>query len=239
MAEIRVLAIEDEPLHAEKLRITLEEAGFVVIDIVADVSVFKRLLKATVPDIILVDIDLGEAIDGIELVKDIANTSDTPFIFLTSHHDSATVARATESLPAAYLTKPFSVASLSAAIEIAVNALDKRPTTIANPVSTGVFVKSGEKLLRIHTEDLLLVEAQNKQCKLTLNNDVLTVTAKITDLVQKLPAQFVQTHRSFIVNLDKVEAIDSQYKNLTINKVDVPIGRNYKHGIMEKLLKLG
>ena len=240
MAQIRVLAIEDELLHAEQLRLLLEQNGFIVIDVVDAISEFKRMILATQPDILLVDIDLGEAINGIELMQEVSTTYDVPFIFLTSHEDHETVKAAMASLPSAYLTKPYTGASLMAAIELANDKHNNQSKSSTGTTKKMIFVRSEDRLIRIAPDELWMIEAQNKQCSITLGNEQFVVTAKLTELANQLPPdQFMQIHRSYIVNLDQIGEIDAQYRHLTIGDKEIPIGRSYKNALMEKLLKLG
>lgn len=240
MAQIRVLAIEDELLHAEQLRLLLEQNGFIVIEVVDTISEFKRMILATQPDILLVDIDLGEAVNGIELMEEVSATYDVPFIFLTSHEDQQTVKAAMDTMPSAYLTKPYTGASLMAAIELASARHAGHPKSSVETTKKMIFVRSEDRLIRIAPNDLWVVEAQNKQCNITLNNEQFVVTAKLTELANQLPVDhFMQIHRSFIVNLDHIGEIDAQYRHLTIGEQEIPIGRSYKSALMEKLLKLG
>ncbi|MDW3190717.1 MAG: response regulator transcription factor [Cytophagales bacterium] len=240
MAQIRVLAIEDELLHTEQLRLLLEQNGFIVIDVVDTISEFKRMILATQPDILLVDIDLGEAINGIELMQGVSTTYDVPFIFLTAHEDQQTVKTAMATMPSAYLTKPYTGASLRAAIELANERHMKQPNSHSDSVKKMIFVRSEDRLIRIAPDELWMVEAQNKQCSITLGNEQFVVTAKLTELANQLsPDQFMQIHRSYIVNLDQIGEIDAQYRHLTIGDQEIPIGRSYKSALMEKLLKLG
>src|SRR5690606_35014453 len=114
MSLIRILAIEDDPIYAESLRLVLEELGYLLIEVTDDIHEFFRLIKATLPDILLIDIDLGLEMDGIQLAEKVNQEVEIPFLFVTSYKDSQTVLRAKDVLPAAYITKPYEPASLQA-----------------------------------------------------------------------------------------------------------------------------
>src|SRR5690606_25629790 len=121
MPEIRILAIEDDPIYAEALRLVIDELGYILIEVTSEPQEFLRLTRATIPDLLLIDIDLGAAIDGIDLAKQISAGNAVPVIFLTSYKDKETILRATGAKPSAYITKPYEAGSLQAAIEIAVS----------------------------------------------------------------------------------------------------------------------
>lgn len=238
MANPRILAIEDDPVAAEALKLSIESLNYVLIDVVDEAEEFLRLVKATLPDVLLLDIDLGNEPNGIELAQQATNQFDIPFLYITSQHDSGTVDEAIASAPAAYITKPFDTTSLHAAIELAIAQKEAPP--LNSRQSNSLFIREEGSFSKVPTDQLLFIEAQNKQCRLQLEDKERTITAKITELSQQLPGKdFIQVHRSFIVNLEKVTEIDGQYKWLRTGNFQVPIGRSYKEVLMTKLLKLG
>src|SRR5687767_9934905 len=124
MSTIRILAIEDEPLQAEALRVIVEDLGYLLIEVTPSVSEFQRLVIATVPDILLIDIDLGAEIDGIQLAEKVKAMTNIPTIFLTASKDKETILRAAhDSKSSAYITKPYESTAIQAAIEIAVQGV--------------------------------------------------------------------------------------------------------------------
>lgn len=239
MADVRILAIEDDPIYVESLRATIEESEYLLIDVVDTIADFQRLVKATLPDIMIFDIDLGEEMDGIELAQLVTKEHEVPYIFVTSFEDQETVKRATATLPASYLTKPCSAGSLKAAIELAIlqksNAAKAKDTTS----ESGFFIKEGDSLVRIDLENLLSLEAQNKQTEMQFANECKTVSAQFREIAESLPSNFVQIHRSFMVNASKVEKIDASYTSIEMLGKKIPVGRKYREELMKVLLKLG
>ena len=237
MSNVRLLAIEDEPLHAEVLRMAIEEAGFILIDVVDDIAAFKRLVIATKPDFLLIDIQLGAEIDGIELAKEISDQYQIPFVFVTSQQDMDTAKRAVEVLPAAYVTKPINAASLTAAIDIA----EKNLMLSTNQTKSNFFfIKTNEGLQRINPEQFDYIEAQNKQCIIYHGELKEELTIKMKDLINQLPEHsFTRIHRSYIVNFDKVDLIDPSFQYVKLGGKEIPIGRQFKSEIMQRILKIG
>ncbi len=241
MIQTRILAIEDDPIAAKSLWLAIEALDHIPIDIVDDVVVFRRLVKATRPDLLIFDIDLGTDLNGIDLAREMALAYDIPFLYITSQHDRELVAEAVQSFPAAFLTKPFDAASLQAAIALACSSKPaSSPVISSSATKSALFLKDETGFIRIDPEDLLYIEASNKQCRLILEQQEKLVTGKITELSHQLPMeQFMQVHRSFVVNLEKIRQIDSQFKSLDMNGKQVPVGRSYKESLMTRLLKIG
>jgi DNA-binding NarL/FixJ family response regulator len=115
-----ILIVEDEPLIAEDIRGYLEDSGFEVLGLVHEGEEALELLKSSQPDALLLDINLGDGMDGITLAGEIRKNYDFPFVFLTSHADKATLERAKQTIPSGYLLKPFDGKSLMTSLEVAI-----------------------------------------------------------------------------------------------------------------------
>jgi DNA-binding NarL/FixJ family response regulator len=119
MSEIRVLIIEDNPLIATDIEQCLNNINFIVSGIAYDFSEALLQLEESTPDIVLMDINLGDEKDGIDIGKIIHEKYFLPFVYLTSNSDRATIERAKITRPAGYIIKPFDEKDLLAALEIA------------------------------------------------------------------------------------------------------------------------
>ena len=69
MSKIRILATEDDPIHEEKLRMVIDVLNYELIDVIADPHKIIPIIRATNPDVLLMDIELGSDISGIELMN--------------------------------------------------------------------------------------------------------------------------------------------------------------------------
>jgi DNA-binding NarL/FixJ family response regulator len=121
MSSIRVLVVEDEPLIAEDIRETLDNIDFEVSGVAYDSDVALFELSSNTPDIVLLDINLGSDIDGIEIAEIINRRYQIPFIYLTSYADRSTVDRAKHTRPMGYIVKPFDERDLFTTLEIALH----------------------------------------------------------------------------------------------------------------------
>lgn len=115
-----ILVVEDEPLIAEDISGHLIENGFNVLAVANNAIEALEILEKDMPDAILLDINLGDGIDGIELATKIKSKAKVPIVFLTSHADKATLDRAKQTIPAGYLLKPFDGKDIMASLEIAI-----------------------------------------------------------------------------------------------------------------------
>ena len=124
----RILVVEDEAIIAADLAETLGSLGY---DVVATVDTAEDAIVSAadlVPDLVLMDVRLAGAVDGIEAAATIKQRADIPVIFLTAHSDDETLRRAIGTAPLGYLVKPFRVSELRGAIDLALRKhdLDRR-----------------------------------------------------------------------------------------------------------------
>lgn len=117
--KIKALIVEDEVIIAEDIKQTLISLDYEVVGIATKYTRALAFLENETIDVVLVDIMLGGSKNGIDLAHEIKDRFKIPFIFLTSHADAATVKKAKETQPNAYLLKPFSKDDLFTTLEIA------------------------------------------------------------------------------------------------------------------------
>jgi diguanylate cyclase (GGDEF)-like protein/PAS domain S-box-containing protein len=123
-----ILIVEDEKIIALDLQRRLERFGYSVVGMASDGQEAIDLARERGPDIILMDIMLAGAMDGIEAAKQIRALLGIPVIFLTAYTDEKTLERAKEVEPFGYILKPFKERELYTTIDIALykNSIDKK-----------------------------------------------------------------------------------------------------------------
>ena len=121
----RVLIVEDDAMIAWDMSLSLEAAGFEVCGIVSNGTAALERASDAGPDVVLMDVNLKEGMDGIETARAIRERrADTPIIFVTGFGDPETSARIRAVNPNGYLLKPVMPEELEAAI---VRALETGP----------------------------------------------------------------------------------------------------------------
>jgi len=119
MNKTTVLIVEDEAIVAADLAGKLGMLGYEVVGATATGEEAIELAYSLKPQIVLMDIRLKGAMDGIEAAEAIGSRFDLPVIYLTAHSDTATLDRAKLSGPFGYILKPFEERELSTTIEMA------------------------------------------------------------------------------------------------------------------------
>jgi DNA-binding NarL/FixJ family response regulator len=115
----KVLIVEDEPLIANDIEFTIEEAGFSVIGIAHSSVKALDMINNRNPDIVLLDISIKGDKNGIEIGEILQKNHGTPFIYITSYADKNTLELAKATLPYGYIVKPFKDRDIISAIEMA------------------------------------------------------------------------------------------------------------------------
>jgi PAS domain S-box-containing protein len=115
----KVLVVEDERLVALDIQHMLMHLGYEVLASAASADEAIACASTSCPDVVLMDIRIKGARDGIEAASLLRERFDVPIVYLTAHADRATIERAKQTAPYGYLTKPFTEAALTSAIEIA------------------------------------------------------------------------------------------------------------------------
>ncbi len=135
MPAARILVVEDEALIAVDLQERLGRLGFAVTGI-ADTG--ARAVQAAAeqqPDVVLMDIVLKGAMDGITAAEEIRRQWEIPVIFVTANSDGEMARRACSTGPACFLTKPFDERELRINIELALHNRERERKRLARELA--------------------------------------------------------------------------------------------------------
>jgi CheY-like chemotaxis protein len=117
----RLLVVEDEAVVAIDVRGHLERLGYEVLAVADTGEEACRLAAELAPDLVLMDIQLRGAMDGIEAGAQIRRELSLPVIYLTAYADEETLARAKTTGPHGYVLKPFDERDLHVTLEVALH----------------------------------------------------------------------------------------------------------------------
>jgi len=120
VTKTKVLIVEDETIVALDIKRAINKLGFTVTSTATNYDEAIESVKENIPDIILMDINLHNSLDGIEVVKEIKKSQDIAVIYLTAFCDDDTISRAVETNPVGYLLKPFKIEELKSTIALGV-----------------------------------------------------------------------------------------------------------------------
>jgi len=243
LGDIRILIVEDELIIAEDIRTKLVSLGYKVTGMAVSADEAEELLQTVRPDLVMLDIMLKGQRDGIDLARVIRGQFKIPFIFLTSYADKDTIERAKTVMPDGYLLKPFTDKDLFAAIEVAIfrrsnvngtadDASRESPNEVLNDC---IFIKKDYLLIKIKFSDLLWIKSDGNYLELFCSGGKKhLIRSTLKDFLNKLPGSvFLQIHKSYVVNINHIEAIE--YSHMIIGNNSIPIGRLFIEKIKETL----
>ncbi len=118
MEQDRILIVEDERIIALDLKRRLERFGYEVVGMASEADDAVELASKELPDLVLMDIMLSSASDGITAATEIRRRNRIPVVFLTAYADEATIQRAKIAEPVGYVLKPFKERELHTTIDI-------------------------------------------------------------------------------------------------------------------------
>ncbi len=162
----RVLIVEDERIVALDLQRRLTRMGYDVPRVAASHDQALRGVSETVPDIVLMDINISGEIDGIDTAAKIS----CPVIYLTAYSEEKTLERAKATKPYGYLVKPFSERELHATIQMALerHAIDERLKNSEHELAVAYAkMEMGKRELEVRAGELF---EEKQRLEVTLNS---------------------------------------------------------------------
>ncbi len=227
--KLKCLIVDDEPMARKGLEEYVKDISFL-----EHVSSCENALKANEflqqrdVDLMLLDIQMPN-FTGIEFLKSLRNPP--LVIFTTAHPDYALESYSLDVLD--YLVKPILFDRFQKAAQKAYDYQVLRASVLPSP--DFFFIKCDQVFEKIAFNDVLYVEAMQNYCILHTPMRRLIAYITLTGLEEKLPKNsFLKVHKSFIVSLDKITALDGN--DLYIDKAQIPVSRNLKDEVMKRVM---
>jgi DNA-binding LytR/AlgR family response regulator len=239
MQTLRILIAEDVSNLEIDLQNRLINMGFEVVALVSSPDEAINFLEKKKADIVLMDTYSDLQNDGFAAAKLIREKYDIPIVFLSAEDKKDFSQQIEDFGPCVFLNKPTSDNELLANILMA--AQEQENQSIDNSITKAVnspyiFVRADYRLNKIRLNDIYYLEAKKDYVIIHTTANVYTVHATMKEMLRVLPdSMFIRTHRSYIVNIDKVFSI--KYPDLIIEDKmkTVPIGGLYRKSFFERI----
>lgn len=230
MTQKTILLVEDDFLNRRLTKKVLLNAGYQVLESKNSKEALDAI-KLTSIDLAILDINLGDdhKEEGITLGQQIQDNYSIPFIYLTAYANIPTLTLATATKPYSYLTKPFKDIDLIASIEIAIG----KATQIKEKAISSINVKYQDHFVDLSLNTIDYIESKGNYLLCHSENKVYKYRSTIKQiLTMATTVTFIQTHRGFLVNKNKIEKYNA--KNVLINQQPIAISRHYKKNLFLK-----
>jgi two-component system LytT family response regulator len=231
MNNITCIITDDEPFARKGLQGYVEKIGFLDLKgVCEDALQLSDMLQKTPVDLLFLDIQMPH-ITGVEFIR--ALSKPPKVIFTTAFEQYALQGFELDVLD--YLLKPISYNRFLKAAWKAKDyfALRENKVDTASPY---MFPKSNGRLEKINFDEILFIEAMENYAAIYLENRKIIIHTTFKALLEKLPVkQFIQTHKSYIVALNRVESIDGN--TIHIQKHQVPISKYMRESVLGQIVK--
>ncbi|MDB2426646.1 LytTR family DNA-binding domain-containing protein [Flavobacteriaceae bacterium] len=231
---LNCVIIDNDPLQRlGTLNIINENPSLKIIGEFSSAIESKQFLQTNHVNLIVMEVNFP-VLNGFDLIDFCNNSKEisTPRIVITSHDESQAF-KAYEYSVTDFISKPvdknrFDKAILKVMSELEIN---NNPQDLN---SEHIFVKSNLKKRKIYINEIKWIEALGDYVKLITNDKSYVILSTMKAFENELPKKlFLRIHKSYIVNLKKVERYDSKY--VEIEKIKLPLSRTRKLELSQAL----
>lgn len=240
---LNCIIVDDEEHACDLLKTHVEKVPFLNLK-----AVFTNAIQALAflqqeeIGLIFLDIQMPE-ISGVQVLeiingkyKVIITSAYTEYALLGYEHDVVD-----------YLVKPISLERLYKAAHKALDSHQQHTMTVISPKESGIenfMLVKGEakgKMFRIEINDIFFVEGMKNYVAIYTTTEMIMPLLNMKDLEEQLPSnKFVRVHKSFIVNIYKIQSIEGNQillRDMGKNQKKIPIGVTYKEAFFKKMDK--
>ena len=231
---LRCLAVDDEPLALGLISSFIDQTPFLELVAKYDnaIEALRHLHGEDPIDLLFLDIQMSD-LTGIELARilDGIPAENKPLIVFTTAFDQFAIeGYKVDAID--YLLKPFNYEEFLRAASKARTLRSSKTETVQKPTGETadyIFLKVEYQLVKVMLADIRYIEGLKDYVKVHLESKehpILSLSS-LKSMEEKLPEkQFMRIHRSYIVNLQKIDSITKTY--LQIGKEQLTISENYR-----------
>ncbi|PWK18088.1 LytTR family two component transcriptional regulator [Arcicella aurantiaca] len=231
MKKIRCIVLEDEEPAQNLMRNYFNRLPELEL-----VEVFDNALEASdflednAIDLIFTDIEMPR-LSGLDFIRMLSPKPHV--IIITAYPNFALEGFELDAID--YLKKPVSFDRFKKSVE-KVQRLYGNSFSEENPVSIAMYVKESGRMIKIEFADILYIEGLGDYIKIITKERSIVTLSTLTKIIETLPAtNFIRVHKSFIINSDKIDSIDSANSLVIMNdKKEITLGRAFKTAFISR-----
>lgn len=228
MRRIKCVVVDDEPLAIQLLENYVMKIPFLELVFSSENPILAlEYIQKNEADLIFLDIQMPE-LSGINFMKIVGDK--LKYILTTAYSEYAL--EGYEHNVIDYLLKPISFGRFE---KSALKAQERFPSSESS-ANSYFFVKSSGQQHKINFDEILFVESIKDYVNIKTENQEYIVLDTLKSLESQLPENFARVHKSFILNLNKIEKIDVRNVFLNSGK-EIPIGETYKSEFLLRIKK--
>ena len=233
---IRCLAIDDEPLALQQLVAYIQKVPFLELAAQCSSALEARaFLENDTADAIFCDINMP-GLNGMDFVKSL--TVPPLVVFTTAYSEYAVEGFRVNAVD--YLLKPFGLQDFQRAANRLRERLESNAPVVdassANTQDDTLFLKTDYRIVKVNIPDIRYVEAMSEYLKVWVEGEAKPIITLLSmkKMEERLPDYFMRIHRSYIVNLTKIQEVNKN-RVIMAADTDLPIGDLYKEAFQAYL----
>ena len=223
------LAIDDEPLALQQLVAYINKVPYLTLAAQCQSALEARAFLAhDTVDAIFCDINMPD-LNGMDFVKSLA--SPPLVVFTTAYSEYAVEGFRVNAVD--YLLKPFGLQDFQRAAERIRERITSQPSSAEDD---SLFLKADSRIVKVNIADIRYIEAMSEYLKVWIDaqpKPIITLLS-MKKMEERLPRSFMRIHRSYIVNLNKIQEVNKN-RVLLDPQTELPIGDLYKEAFQTYL----
>jgi DNA-binding LytR/AlgR family response regulator len=175
-------------------------------------------IEKTKPDLVLLDIRMEHAYDGIEIAQHILNNWPIPFVYVTAHSDKDIIEKALPTKPSGYIIKPFKPMDVYTAIHIASDKFRNHHS------ENYLMLNDGYKTQKVFNYKIIFLKSDNNYVEIHTDTKTFIERTTLDELAEKLNDQdFIKVHRSYLVNKNHIKGLHQN--TVEVGAFKIPVSR--------------
>ncbi|RZL42011.1 MAG: response regulator transcription factor [Pedobacter sp.] len=225
------LVVDDNDLARLTLKKLLAlDASLVLVEDCPTADSAYQTIQDNAIDLLFLDIEMP-GMSGLELAKSLAENS-TMIVFTTSKRNYAVEAFDLNVVD--FIVKPVTPVRFLQAVKKAKEIYKLKNGNGAEKVQEFIFIRDSNTVKRIKLTDILFLEAQGDYVKIVADGNIYQIHSSLKSVEDKIPRSiFLRVHRSFIINLSKIDTVEGS--TLVIDKKFVPVSDAYKATLNKRM----
>lgn len=234
--KLKCIVVDDEFLARQLLEGYIQNVLYLDLVCLCESAIeASQVLQEKKVDLIFLDVNMPD-LNGINFIKSLRHKPE--IILTTAYSEHALEGYQLDVVE--YLLKPIYFERFVQAVTKAKELIDLKATAKGNSgVASGegnyLFIKTGaQKITKVNLPDIIYIESMHEYVRIHLKSENFTIHHPLKGILDILPAnQFLQIHRSFIINFNHVTEIEGNVVKL--GPTELSIGKNYKEEIQARI----
>ncbi len=233
----QVLYMEGQVAATDEVREVLNDLHCTIFT-VDSVDQAQRLIRQQALDLVILNIEQGEnqaLLDFVFTLKE----ANLPIIFLSFDQDRSLYEQAKRADLIAYLVSPVDMLTLRSIVEYNLKKISPAAPQVEskwtpnNYIEDTLFIKVNQLLQKVKINNITHIRSEGNYCMIFTPEKKYAIKISMIRLYNSLSGKgFIQAHKSFLVQLNKIDNIDISSNEVLIGELRIPLGRKYKQELL-------